>query len=177
METKTLNILRICDADILLDEIGPGQGKLIIASSYDHNFSYQWGAMGKDTTLKKFIKSCDDDYLINCLNRGDRGVFDGRKTMATVRGEYRREFPYKWYEFKEEQREVREIFREIEQCEDDREFIDLMQRLPDKIITDNYDFTEALEQFVQESWHHIVTGPSQATMFLKKIIKELKKKL
>lgn len=66
---------------VLLEDLGataiplegkPGnisrQGKVII-ECYGKSWSAYWGGMG-DCTVSEFIQSCDDAYLVNCLDRG-----------------------------------------------------------------------------------------------------------
>lgn len=52
----------------VLQDFGPGQGKLII-ECYGQAWSAFWGAMGK-RSLRDFLKDCDVPYITNCLLRG-----------------------------------------------------------------------------------------------------------
>ena len=46
---------RINSTDIILQDFNKGEGKIIISNdSFGYNFSYYWGAMGKNTILKAF---------------------------------------------------------------------------------------------------------------------------
>lgn len=77
---------------VLLEDLGataipleskPGnisrQGKVII-ECYGKSWSAYWGGMG-DCTVSEFIQSCDDAYLVNCL---DRGISSTRFTGAAL---------------------------------------------------------------------------------------------
>lgn len=71
MKTEPTSVvaLRISDAPaldpilVLMQDIGPGQGRLII-ECYSVAWATYWGGMG-DRSVKEFVRSCDSDYIAN----------------------------------------------------------------------------------------------------------------
>jgi hypothetical protein len=140
------------------------------------------------STIKEFLCSIDSSYFVNALKSPyDRGSFDAKTTLKAVRRYIRKDMSYElpWYKFREAQKELRSEFKRIEkECEDEREFVDRMQRIKDiSFDIDDYweekYFKEALSGLCDEPWHFICKGDSYDTNYLKKLFpliqKELKK--
>lgn len=53
---------------LYLEDIGLRQGKIII-ECYGKSWSAYWGGCG-DKGVAAFIRSCNVDYIVNCLDRG-----------------------------------------------------------------------------------------------------------
>lgn len=182
--------IRIDYTDIILQELGDGKGKIIISNDdYGYNFSYYWGAMGKDTTIKQFIQQINSDYFVGKLSSGKKGPMDVRKTFVNLRASIKEDFQYelKWYEHMEFQKDFREKLREFQQevsC--DHEF---MQRI--NCFTDELDFyliddrgeRERIEKLFKdifsqsEPWNFIEYETPREEIFLKKLHAKLKKVL
>lgn len=60
---------------LFLEDLGDGKGQLTVRC-YDRSWTAYWGAMGTNTktgkpsTLSEFVRSCDEHYLANSLERG-----------------------------------------------------------------------------------------------------------
>lgn len=59
---------RLDPIHVYLEDTAPGQGSLVLRC-YDRSWTAGWNAMGK-ATVREFIRTCDNDYLANCLSRG-----------------------------------------------------------------------------------------------------------
>lgn len=176
--------ITIDSTDIILEDLGNEQGKIIIADTYGYNYSTYWGAMGG--SLKEFLMRINEDYFINrLLPSDDRGVFSGKKSVRNVRKHIKTELSYEipWYKYMSAQKELRERLKEIESCESDHEFIDAMQRISNDVYCfelDRHDeerFKDALKSLESEPWHFIETEPSRHSIFLHRIFKRLQKEL
>jgi hypothetical protein len=180
--------LRILDYDILLQDLGQGKGKVIIAG-FDLNTSYYWGAMGEN--LEDFICSIDTSYWLNKLLplNVDKPI-NSRKTFAAFRKQLKeclqdRVYPYGWWVEREFQAEMWEKVRDIQQsATEEYEFIDAICLLPEKLdyylIADKYDresFKEAIQNACSEPWYCTVKGESREERMLIKLHKALKKEL
>jgi hypothetical protein len=53
---------------VYAEDIGPHQGKITI-ECYGKSWSAYWGGCG-DKGVAAFFRSCSDDYIANCLERG-----------------------------------------------------------------------------------------------------------
>lgn len=78
IETSTVTKLVISDlinsehrldpVTVYAEDLGPRQGKIII-ECYGKSWSAYWGGCG-DKGVISFFRSCNSDYLVNCLERG-----------------------------------------------------------------------------------------------------------
>ena len=169
-----MEILNLNEAKIILDDKGNGSGELIIAATWGYNFSTYWGSMG--IPMKEFICGINADYFVGRLvGPDDRPIFDGKATMTAVRKAWRETMP--WYNEKESQKEIREDFKRIEQCETQERFVDEMFRLRDKYCKPYYpyDIRTEMEFFVEEPWHYIQTSPSHKAIWLRRLHADLVK--
>lgn len=177
--------ITIGQTDIILKDFGEGNGKIII-SDYDYNFSYHWGAMGKNTTLKDFLCEVNSDYFVNKLSNLD-GDFDHKGTFRNIRKHIRDEFNYElpWYKHTEFQKELRVSLNEYQNsCYDERQFVDdwdsfWKYTVDYYLIEDNNDQKEIESMFqgICEQWHFIEKSEPKGNIWLKKLHKQLKKKL
>lgn len=185
---KTEN-LRIGSTDIILMDYSEGSGKIIISNDgYGYNFSYYWGAMGKDTTLAQFICHISTDYFVGKLGPYEKGDIDLSKTMRNVRGFWKKE-GIPWYKEMDLQKDLRREFKSIESmCDDDRHFVDMMSRLKDSfyfskhtVLSTGYvikdDFEDALDHLCSEPWDFIVNKDHKQNIWLAKFHLQLKEEL
>ena len=178
--------LRLNGADIIFQELGKGQGKLIVSGENEHNYSYYWGSMGAET-LKEFIKGIGVDYFVgNMLPITDRGEFDSKETMKSIRKYIKEELSYElpWYKFMSAQKELREKLKEMEGCiSDEREFVDVMNDFSSSLYCDELslseekEFKDIISGLECEPWHFIVKGDSRDSTYLKQLHKDLQKAL
>ena len=180
-----MEVIKIGETDIMLDDMGNGKGKITISNTYGYNFSYYWGSMGR--SLREFLRETNESYFIsNLLPPYDSGEFDGKKTMRNVRKFIKDEMSYElpWYKYMEQQKNLRERLNEIQRCESDRQFVDEMMRISQDVDgcyeLDKYDreeFISALKMLECEPWHWIEMGPSDNERFLTKLFPKLQKEL
>lgn len=179
---KTEN-LRIGSTDVILMDYEPGAGKIIISNDgYGYNFSYYWGAMGKDTTLAQFICHISTDYFVGKLGPTERGDVDMKATMKNVREWWKNESGIRWYQEMELQKELREAFNRIQNdCCDDRYFVELMQSLEQNFHFPyskfKSDFEEAIIAMQCEPWNFLVYSDHKHNIWLSKFHAILKEEL
>jgi len=134
-EEIDIEVIKIDDTDIILQDEGDGRGKITISNSWGYNYSHFWGSMGG--SLKEFLLRINEGYFIDKLSDfDDRGVFDGKATMTAVRKHIREEMSYElpWYKYMSAQKELREKFKEMERIEDENSFVDAMSSLESSLI-------------------------------------------
>jgi len=114
------NILRYKtkDYDIILEDLGDCKGKIIISSSYEHNYSCFWGSMG--TSIRDFICSINEFYFADKLLGSRRSnEMDCKKTFTAIRKYIKNEMYLPWYKHQEFQKDLREHLNSFEKaCED-----------------------------------------------------------
>lgn len=180
-----MKTLRIGEYDVILQNLGEHQGKIIIASPY-LNTSYYWGAMG--SSLEEFICSIDSYYWLNkLLPINTPTVLNVRKTFSAFRKHLFKEAlaDYPWYGFKEFYKGLREAINSIQShSEGPNDFIENVHGLPNSLsyfdIGDRYARTkieECIQGACSEPWHFIIEGESREQRQLLWIHKELKKAL
>lgn len=178
-----MEVLKIDQTDIILDDEGDGRGKITISNTYGYNYSTYWGSMGK-RGLKEFLLGMNNDYFINRLV-SDTGVFCGKKSVKNVRRFIREEMSYElpWYKFMKAQKELRERLKELESCDSDRDFVSAMSNLSGSLYClelsydDEKEFNEILGVLETEPWHFIDYKPSNDVIFLERLFPKLQKKL
>ncbi len=80
IQTSTVTQIRITEIErldpvtVILEDIGPRQGKIII-SCYNKSWNAYWGGMG-DCTIAEFFTSCDEHYLAKNLSSINSSIFD-----------------------------------------------------------------------------------------------------
>ncbi len=176
-----MELIKIDEAEIILQDLGDSQGKLIVAHPW-YNGSTYWGAMGG--TLKEFLMRINEDYFTGRLSNS-KGVINMKSTMRDVRKAIREELP--WYKDTEFQKELREKLNDIQSnCENDHQFVDAMNGLPESLMyydLESYkrekEIKQLLKDILSEPWHYIVHGESPEQKFYrqlhKKLVKHLKK--
>jgi hypothetical protein len=166
--------IKIGEVDVILEDLGNGAGKIIVASAH-YNGSTYWGAMGGD--LKDFLKGINQDYFANRLCAQNQ-VFDLKTTLTNVRGQWK-EFA-NWYQEVDFQKDLRFELKRIE-AETEEQFVDsmcnLLHRLDFDDIQDNDLRDTAKRFFCSEPWYFIVKKPSQEYKFYCKLLVDLQKKL
>ena len=174
-----MKLLRIETTDVILNDYELGKGKIIISDDdYGYNFSYYWGAMGQ-SALSDFLQDIDTGYFVGKLGPHSGGEISMDKTMKVVRKWWKEESGIRWYEFKEEQKELREKFNIIQQetC-DQQDFVYLMNELVNEFYFpySNYknDFQSALDGLTTEPWHFIVLDEHKQNTWLSKFHLKLK---
>ncbi|NOQ52390.1 MAG: hypothetical protein GQ578_09280 [Desulfuromonadaceae bacterium] len=90
IETTKVEKIKISEIDRLdpvtaiLEDFGPGRGKIII-ECYGKSWSSSWGGMGKDTKICQFFCSCDEHYLAGNLSSINSAVIDIDKITEHAR--------------------------------------------------------------------------------------------
>jgi hypothetical protein len=178
--------IRIDEVDVILDELGENQGKIIISGYDTHNYSYFWGAMGGD--LKSFLVRINSPYFADKL-LGSRSchTFDAKKTFANLRKHIREEMGLPFYEHVEFQKSMRETLNDFQrQCEEyGQEFFvhsfdsNFVNRLNFYDIKDNWERKRIESDFkeISEVWHFTGTKPSNQYQFLVKLHSKIKRVL
>jgi hypothetical protein len=178
--------IRIREYDVILENLGEGQGKVIIASPY-LNTSYYWGSMGG--TLEEFICSIDLYYWSkNLLPRHVEEPLNVRKTFAAFRKQLKENlcdslYSYGWWLEREFQSDMWGKVREMQESVDDvGDFIEAAFGLPKRmdyhLIADKYDaerFEEAIQNACSEPWYYAVRGQSREQGILTMLYTELRK--
>lgn len=176
--------IKIEGVDIIFNDLGKGEGKIIIAG-YNHNYSYTWGAMGDD--LKTFLCRINSSYFADKL-LGTRSCykFDSKKTFANLRKHIREEMGLPFYKHVEFQKEMREILNDFQnECEERGEsyFVEsfhysFINKLPFyNIEARSYEQKRVENDFKEicEVWHFIGTRLSYEYQFLCKLHSKIKR--
>lgn len=182
---------KIDTADVILDDLGDNQGKIIIAdTSWGYNFSYFWGSMGM--SLNEFLCKINADYFAGKLGPHEKGEINSKKTIKNIRLALKEYFycDYPLNTHKEFQKSLKDALAKLEEYEFfnvDNFFHSIEMLLDNDLefysIKDNYDRTsikETLKDCVfAEPWQHLVYDEHKEITYLKKfhkkLIKELKK--
>ena len=179
--------ITIDETDILLEDIAPEKGKIIVTNSYGNNYSCYWGAMGGD--LKAFITGINPDYFASKLmGADDENEMDVDATFAEVRKFIKKDMCLAWYEHREFQKHMREVLNDFQRsCKerpDDRYFVDaftslFINRLNFRLIDDKYDEARWKNDFenISEPWHFIQNRPNAKYKWLVNLHGKLVKKI
>lgn len=181
---------KIDTADVILNDLGDGQGKIIISDcNWGYDFSYYWGAMGT-RTLVEFLTGIDTGYFVGKLGPHTHGEINSKKTLTSIRKGIKEYFgaEYPWYEEKEFQADLRDRLKQIgrEGFYSPDHFINVMQDLVDDLdyytINKTYDrenIKSIFKSIFSEPWYYIVYDEHRENIYLKnfhaKLIKELNK--
>lgn len=176
--------IKIDTTDIILMDLGPNSGKIIISdSSWNYTFSYQWNAMA--CTLKEFLCKINGEYFVKNLSPARHGRFNAKKTMREVRKWLRNDCELQWYQHMEFQKLLRYELKSIEESADSvEEFCTYMQRLPDTLPYWRFDkkweteeVKEQLAYMSDEPWTFAVEDESHENIWLAKLFAKLKAEL
>lgn len=179
-----MELIEIGITDVILRDFNDGQGKIIVSNfDYDYNFSYYWGAMGKNTNLKEFILKIDSEYFANKLTCHIQNDIDVKATFANLRREIREFLP--WYKHVEFQKDMRRCINEYQQKVDSQDsFVNLwysfVSSLSPWIYIGDRQECKDIDSFFEgycEHWYLIVTKPPRAYYWCIELHTELKKKL
>lgn len=182
--------IKIDYTDVIIQEFGDGKGKIIISNdNYGYNFSYYWNAMGKNTSLKQFIKQIDTDYFVNKLSHNIKGTINVRATFVALRKYIQECFQYElsWYEHMEFQKDFRKKLKVLQKeiCSD-TEFINRIQNFHDCLdyflIKDSKERKIIIKLFEDifkncEPWYFIEYNIHPEELFLIRFHSKLKKAL
>ena len=183
----TLEKITIDGTDVFLDDLGNGQGKIIISNSYGENYSYYWGAMGTD--LKSFIKEINASYFADkLLGYRNESVIDIKTTFKNLRNYIVNEMDLPYYKHMAFQKDMREKIKNFQDiCDDDGgkyRFVDsfhsnFVNSLNFYLIDDSFDRDWIRRGFegIDEHWHFLEEKPSPSYFWLEKFHKKLKKEL
>ena len=148
-----MNRFQIQTADIILENIENGKGKIIISDLNNGSWSFFWGAMGE--SIENFIKSINSSYFADklCNNKFE---FSAKQTAKEIRRYIREEMSYElpWYKFRESQKELRKQIKKIEKSNSQYEALALIQDLPNSVYScelsfkENNEFSKILEDMV-----------------------------
>lgn len=180
-----MEIIKIDETEIFLDDKGSGQGKITISNTYGYNFSYYWGSMGD--SLREFLLRINESYFITKLANNPYS-FSPKLTAKEIRKYISEELSYDlpWYKYMEFQKSFREWIKGIEEIESDQEFVDYCHNILrswklDFSSLDRHEEKEVKDilqnSFTQEPWNFIQQGYSNEAIFLKKLFKKLQKEL
>lgn len=178
-----MELLKLQETDVILQEFGEKEGKIIISNLGYGSFSYQWGAM--KSTLKEFLCGMNESYFVDKLAPTRQGKLDIKKTMSVFRREIRDVLQLPYWKEMEFQKELRFELNRIEKtgCEDSHTLMSeldslLSYRLDFYLIKNKQDKDEiesGLKSIFQdEVWHSFVYGEPREYDFLRKTLKELK---
>ncbi len=179
---------KVNTADVILNDLGDGQGKIIISDgNWGYNFSYYWGAMGT-RTLIDFLTNIGTDYFVGKLGPNARGEINSKKTLTNIRKGIKEYFSseYPWYEEKEFQSDLRDRLKQIgrEGFYSPEHFINVIQYLVDNLdyyTIDKKHVRENIESIFkgifEEPWYYIVYDEHKEVTYLKKFHKQLIKEL
>ena len=184
-----MNKFRVGNVDVIFEDKGKGQGKIIISDDDNgYNFSHFWNAMG-DCSLREFVCQISSDYFVNKLGTKSNGEFDNKKTFVNFRKFLKEEFYvelpfYKHMPFQKHfRKELKNFQRNI--CSD-RQFIDELGSFPDCLdffLIENKNEMQYVETCIKkcfsvsEPWDFINHKESLENIFLNKFHKKLKKHL
>ena len=180
-----MEVIKIEETEVILQDYGEGKGKIIIANPYNMNFSYYWSAMGG--SLKEFLLGINDSYFANKLTYNTE-VFSGKNTATNIRRFIREDLNYDlpWYEHMEFQKSLRGWIKSVETMETIDEFIDAALNISKNYDLDyscmNYNEEQELKQLLSdtigcEPWYLAGTESSKEYNFIVGIFNKLKKQL
>ena len=172
-----MEVLKIDESDVILDDKGNGRGKVTISGPDKMNFSYEWGAM--NSSLRDFLLGINQHYFVKNMSDYDDQVFDGKLSVRNVRRYIKEEMSYElpWYEHMDDQKELRKELKSIERCDSEYEFVDRMQSLSSSLCHCDAYFLDIVKALESEPWHFIGKKDSYRTMFIGKMFQKLQKKL
>ena len=186
---KNMITFKIDTADIILDDLGDGQGKIIIAdTSWGYNFSYFWGAMGGP--LIDFLIRINSDYFTDKLGPIAEGEINDKRTIKNIRRAIREQFniEYPWYKEKEFQKELREEINNLgeEGFVSTDHFFNKINHFTNNLnyylIDDVYErknIQQLIKDIFNEPWSYLDYDEHKQNVYLtklhKKLVKELKK--
>jgi len=136
--TDSMIRFKIDEYQIIMEELGENQGKIIITRWDNRNYSYYWGAMGK--TLNEFIKSINGHYFANALISSERQwIFDVKETLSSVKEDLKYEIEGGAF-----RRHLYNEFKSLLECDDmndfDSQYRDIITYQVDfSLIVDSYD--------------------------------------
>jgi hypothetical protein len=173
-----METIRIGYTDIIFMDEGPGKGKIIISDDdWGYNFSYYWGAMGKET-IKEFVSTINTSYFIGKLCPSMKGPLD----VKTIKEAFE-DNGYGWYKHLEFQKDMREVINDMQsEVYDDRDLVDsldnLKHRLSFYLIDDRYDRQDIQSIFDDmwcECWYMFEYEEPREHKFLAELHKKIKK--
>ena len=174
--------IKIKDADVFLENLGKGKGKITISSLNYGSFNFFWGSMGSN--LEEFILSINSDYFASKLSTKSY-TFDPKGSTKSLRKHIREELSYDlpYYKFMTAQKEMRKAIKKLEFVSSADEFISRMIDIPDNLMCfdlnhqEEKEFKSIIRGLFFEPWHFISEKHSKEYDWLYGFHKELKKHL
>lgn len=157
------DVQRLDPVKVMIENISPGVGNITI-TCFGKSWTSFWGAMS-GMTIQDFFLSCNDSYLINCLDRGIRSTIDGEDNDANVEF-VKKEICRLRREGEIDKEEAREYWAEVSDSNDVKERIlnfhscsNLSKVFGDepwyadwpKVPNPDYDYLERIVQAVREA--------------------------
>lgn len=175
--------IKIDNCDVFLEDLGNGKGKITISDTYDHNYSYFWGAMG--STLAEFLSGINKEYFAGKLmNSNSQWEMDTARTFKTIREHIKTELDLPFYKHMEFQKDMREKLREFQRdCENegDNYFVSFfhscfVNRLDFYLIDDRHERKEVESNFKGfcEVWNFIEQRHNKEYLWLERFHGKLK---
>jgi hypothetical protein len=166
---------RIGDATIILRDIEPGKGEIIVLRGGVSWTSF-WGAMGSN--LEEFLQRINSEYFAGNLT-SLRFSFNSKKTVTALRKAIKETLP--WYDYMDAQKELRVELKSLETCPTEDEFVRRVFQvnrniwLNDLNGIDQRDFRERLDEAITtEPWHHIQNDYHREYLWLQSLHGKIK---
>ena len=184
---EQLTRIKIDNTDVFLEELGNSKGKITISDTYNHNYSYFWGAMGG--TLVDFICSINSGYFADKLmGHHSNYKMDVKKTFSTLRKFIATDLDLPFYKQMKFQKDLREKLKEFQnECEENESkdyfvtffFSNFINRLSFYEIDDRYERESIEKDFtgISEQWNFIEETVNDECLWLQRFHKKLKAKL
>jgi hypothetical protein len=182
---------KIDSADVILNDLGDGQGKIIISDdNWGYNFSYFWGSIGGGQSLIEFLIGMDEYYFSKKLGPSASGEINSKGTIRSVRRAIKEYFSseYPWYKELEFQKDLRyklnrlerngfsgpdEFFHEMNSFVEDLDYYNIDNK------QDRENIESIFKSIFCEPWYYLVYDEHREITYLKKfktkLVKELKK--
>lgn len=175
MRENSITRLQIENADVFLENLGSGKGKITILDTHMGAYANYWGAMGE--SLESFIISINSDYFAKKLGK-NLFSFCPKSTVKNLRKAIKEELH--WWEDISAQKRLRECIKYLELCSSVDEFIRLCITIPESLhvleltLNEEAEFRSRIKDiFESEPWEYIEHKPSNEYKWLVKIHKKL----
>lgn len=186
IELKDINY-KIGLTNIILEDVGPSQGKIKISDPKMGEYEYFWGSMGGG--IEGFISSINQHYFLDkILGYRPPQEFCPKKTFAELRKFIRNELDLPWYKHQEFQKDLREKLSYFqERCSEYKSenyfvehfFHNIEGRLNFRLIEDKWERERIKNDFknIEEHWSFIHTKYTKESIWLMNLHKKLVEKI
>lgn len=103
---------RLDPVTVILEDIEPGKGKLII-ECYGRSWSAYWGSISKPLDVASFVETCSTDYLVGSLSTTRQEIDDVPELIRVAKRELLRARKYRKYG-EQEAREYYDILNDFD---------------------------------------------------------------